>query len=140
MGGRSDSRVTMSPEQVMTFAGSLSPENNGGFASTRASLTVTPPADAKAVRLRVRGDGKVYQFRVRTDANWDGPAYRHTFQTEQAAAQNETDSAWQEITLHIDAFELSFRGRPSPMPPRSSRRESVKLAFSSPASNGGRLS
>jgi NADH dehydrogenase [ubiquinone] 1 alpha subcomplex assembly factor 1 len=53
--------------------------------------------------LKVKGDGRTYQFRVKTDEQYDGIAYRSLFATD--ARQ------WQTITLPFVSFSASFRGR-----------------------------
>ena len=101
MGGRSTSTLRIE-NGVAVFAGNLSSENNGGFASVR---TAAPrlPANVQAIAIRVRGDGKRYQLRVRTHARLDGVAYRHHFETD--------DGRWQEIVLPLASFRPSYRGR-----------------------------
>ena len=70
MGGVSTSRVSIA-KGIATFTGVVSLTNNGGFASVRsAPSSGTFPNDTKAFQLRVRGDGKVYQFTVDTEAGW----------------------------------------------------------------------
>jgi hypothetical protein len=105
MGGRSQSTLRASPAGAV-FAGTVSPENGGGFASIRTPLSTPPMAGVSAVSLRLRGDGKRYQFRVRTSARGDGPAYKHSFETEA--------NQWQELVLPLRDFEASFRGRSVP--------------------------
>lgn len=86
------------------FKGELSLENNGGFSSVRSEpLQVTPQASISAFRIRVRGDGRTYQLRVRADADFDGISYRSEFATRAGE--------WQEISLDLGAFEPVFRGR-----------------------------
>jgi monofunctional biosynthetic peptidoglycan transglycosylase len=57
----------------------------------------------------VKGDGRTYQFRVKTDEQYDGIAYRTLFATD--ARQ------WQTIILPFDSFCASFRGKPVPEAP-----------------------
>lgn len=101
MGGRSQSAVSET-EHGLRFSGELSLENNGGFASTRR-LVADGLAGATAIRLRVRGDGRRYQLRLRQDRAWDGVAWRHEF---------DTTGEWQTLTLRLGEFEPVFRGRP----------------------------
>ncbi len=103
MGGMSGGSLVQADDSVALFGGFLSLENNGGFASVR-----TRPVDWKldgytGIRLRVRGDGRRYQFRLRTDDRFDGMAYRHEF--------GSGDGEWLEIDLPFAEFEASFRGR-----------------------------
>lgn len=100
MGGRSSSSTEVH-EQGLTFSGELSLENNGGFASTRRQLH-EPPLGAIAVRLKVRGDGRSYQLRLRHDQRFDGVAWRHDF---------DTNGQWQELELQLKDFIPVFRGQ-----------------------------
>ena len=73
MGGVSSSSVTRA-SGLLTFAGRVRLENNGGFASTR-SATVAKPVNAAlrtatALSLRVRGDGSTYQLTLDTGTTW----------------------------------------------------------------------
>ena len=66
MGGVSDGRFRITPESTLEFFGTLSLENNGGFASVR-----TKPADLdiKAgddLVIRVKGDGREYVLNLYT--------------------------------------------------------------------------
>jgi NADH dehydrogenase [ubiquinone] 1 alpha subcomplex assembly factor 1 len=65
MGGLSRGQLKLSPEGYGKFSGTVSLANNGGFTSIRCNLPPTAiPQDAK-ISLRIKGDGKAYQFRVR---------------------------------------------------------------------------
>lgn len=101
MGGRS--RGTWRVDAgVGLFSGDLSLENNGGFSSVRSPALSQAPSGATGFRLRVKGDGRTYQFRVRTDANFDGASYRVEFSTRAGE--------WQEIELALADFDAVFRG------------------------------
>ena len=54
------------------------------------------------MRARLRGDGRVYQLRLRTSDRFDGVAYRAEFRTE--------PGEWITVTLPLAEFEPSFRG------------------------------
>ncbi len=73
MGGVSSSRVS-TRAGVLTFAGRVRLENNGGFASTRSrSVTErsnTALSQGNAVRVRLRGDGSTYQLTFDTGQGW----------------------------------------------------------------------
>mmetsp|Transcript_4485 Transcript_4485/g.12229 ORF Transcript_4485/g.12229 Transcript_4485/m.12229 type:complete len:618 (-) Transcript_4485:2455-4308(-) len=86
MGGVSESKLRLSEDsQAALFAGMVSTNNRGGFASVRSASLETPlnlsRAGFKAFRLRVRGDGQRYKFIVRCDQKWDGVAYCYSFDT-----------------------------------------------------------
>ena len=100
MGGLSSGQISRSDEGLV-FSGELSLENNGGFASVRRPVDADLTA-AKGVRLRLRGDGRGYQFRLRLDGDFDGIAWRAEF---------DTGGQWQTIELPFGLFEAVFRGR-----------------------------
>ena len=80
MGGRS--AAVMQPHaNGVQFSGLLSLENNGGFASIRRIPAALELTNEKAIVLAVQGDGRTYQFRLRTNRQLDGVAYVATFIT-----------------------------------------------------------
>lgn len=101
MGGVSTGSM-VSTANGLRFQGVLSLENNGGFASVRRMLGFDLRAVA-GVRLRVRGDGRTYQFRVRQDEQFDKVAWRADFTT---------NGEWQTIELLFEQFQPVWRGRP----------------------------
>lgn len=60
MGGVSSSALVEDPDGGAVFKGIVSLENNGGFASVRASLGTRDLSKGKGVLLRALGDGKRY--------------------------------------------------------------------------------
>ncbi len=96
---------------VLYFSGSLSLENNGGFAQIYSPTEIADFSDYSTVRLRVKGDGRTYQFRIATEDRYRSSriAYRANFPTE--------DGKWTEVTLPFDSFAPSFRGRILSGPP-----------------------
>jgi NADH dehydrogenase [ubiquinone] 1 alpha subcomplex assembly factor 1 len=106
MGGRSESDMRVLPDSTGLFAGRVSLENNGGFASTRTLPRDFALGDFTGLRIRVLGDGRRYQFRIRTDSRFDGVAYKQEFDTR--------EGEWLEIDLPFADFQSSFRGRPVP--------------------------
>jgi monofunctional biosynthetic peptidoglycan transglycosylase len=100
MGGLSSGGVEQQGRNIV-FRGDLSLENNGGFASVRR-LVRGDLAGADRVRLKVRGDGRSYQFRIRQDEHFDGIAWRSMLPT---------NGEWQTVELAFDDFEPVFRGR-----------------------------
>ena len=82
------------------FKGYLSLQNNGGFSSIRAYY---PPdlTNVKSIVLKVRGDGRKYNFRIRGNTeSW--ASYTHSFDT--------VEGEWNEIELKIDDFYPVYRG------------------------------
>ena len=109
MGGISQSRIELSPTATAIFSGQLSLENNGGFASIRRRAENYSLEGCTHVMLKVKGDGRTYQFRVNTDDQYDGIAYRTLFATD--------NHDWQTLTLPFDSFSASFKGKPVPGAP-----------------------
>ena len=110
MGGVSSGKAEIN-EGELHFSGMLSLENNGGFAQIYSQTEVSDFSNYSVVKLRVKGDGRTYQFRIMTDARFSGSqiAYRAEFKTE----ANE----WIEISIPFELFVPSFRGRLLEGPP-----------------------
>lgn len=107
MGGLSQSKVTWNEkENTLDFSGKVSLENNGGFASVRAIPQNFNQKVFKKIKLRVKGDGKIYQFRMRSTRNFDGISYTLDFETDK--------DKWEEIELEVEDFDPTFRGRVYP--------------------------
>ena len=103
MGGISQSEMKVQNDGFANFSGSVSPDNNGGFASIRAMIETNSEEKYKGVIIRVKGDGKKYNLRFRTSTNFDGYAYQAKFQTK--------EESWIEYKLPFSSFEPTFRGR-----------------------------
>lgn len=99
MGGISSGGMRQDRGNLL-FAGELSLENNGGFASVRR-LVNADLSRATGVRFRLRGDGRSYQFRLRMDGGFDGVAWRVEFPT---------NGDWQTFEFRLDEFDPVFRG------------------------------
>jgi len=103
MGGVSSGAVTREAGGALVFAGTVSFERGGGFASARRALAgdALPPLDA--LSLRVLGDGKRYKLAAYTDAGTSGFAYQASFETR----AGETTV----VVIALASFEARFRGR-----------------------------
>jgi hypothetical protein len=99
MGGRSLGTASVAGE-VLSFSGSLN-TNGGGFASIRVSARDLLGDDAAGMRLKVRGDGRTYTFRLRPKNS--RISYWSLFATE--------DGKWLEVTLPFASFWPNWRGR-----------------------------
>jgi len=106
MGGISSSRMEVPENGPALFSGILSLENNGGFASVRCLPRRFELESYDGIRLRVRGDGKIYKLRLRMDNGFDGVAYESGFSTE--------SDTWITIDLAFSSFRATFRGRAVP--------------------------
>ena len=76
MGGVSSGGIERTEENTGIFSGELSLENNGGFASVRALVGRQDLSSFEGLEIRVRGDGRRYQLRLRMDDRFDGIADR----------------------------------------------------------------
>lgn len=102
MGGVSESDLALSENDTLLFAGNLSLDNNGGFASVRSVPNTLGITDEAGIRLTVRGDGKLYHLRLYAPDRRD-VAYEAAFQT--------VDNEWQTIELPFATFEPTFFGQ-----------------------------
>ena len=120
MGGLSRSQLVLDPAGAR-FEGTVTTDNNGGFASIR-TRNLEPPLDLSAatgLALRVRGDGKRYKFLLRDSSGWDSLAYSAQFDTQPAT--------W--ITVKIPFADLVpvFRAKTVPNAPPINLRQVVSL-------------
>ncbi|MBT7714789.1 MAG: DUF4174 domain-containing protein [Deltaproteobacteria bacterium] len=103
MGGISQSDIIFSNKGTAIFRGTLSLENNGGFASTRTDPTAYHIGGYSGLVMRIKGDGQRYQVRLRIDDRFDGISYRHRFTTR--------SESWLTIRVPFRNFVPVFRGR-----------------------------
>ena len=103
MGGISRSDIRRTGRDTGVFEGVLSLENNGGFASVRVVVERRNLSIYSGLEVRVRGDGRTYQLRLRTTDSFDGIAYRADFETR--------DGEWTTTRIPFDQFLPGFRGR-----------------------------
>jgi hypothetical protein len=103
MGGVSRSNVNLHSDGYLLFAGEVSTDYGGGFASVKTYLENLEISKYEGFILRVKGDGKTYQFRCRMGDNTNEISYRNYFQ-----ANNKN---WQEILLPFKDFLPTYRGR-----------------------------
>ena len=102
MGGVSQSQIKQNQQQELLFTGNVSLDNNGGFASTESRFT-HQISTASALTIAVKGDGKVYQLRLKTPQLSYGEAYVANFTTQADTLTEHTFTATN--------FTVSFRGR-----------------------------
>jgi monofunctional biosynthetic peptidoglycan transglycosylase len=76
MGGVSDGRYRITAEKTLEFSGTLSLENNGGFASVRTKPTELDIKDGDTIVLRVKGDGREYVLNLYTKSRRMAFSYR----------------------------------------------------------------
>jgi len=103
MGGVSTGRFRITDEATLEFSGTLSLENNGGFASVRTRPTALPIRAGDTLVVRVKGDGREYQVNLYTADRRMAFSYRAPLPTD--AGQ------WREIQLPLSGFEPTSFGR-----------------------------
>jgi hypothetical protein len=101
MGGESSSTIKLNEEGHGVFEGRISLDNNGGFSSVRYRFPKKQIKLFHSIMIRVQGDGKSYQLRVKSDSN-QYYSYINPFTT---------TGVWQEIEIPLKNFYPSFRGR-----------------------------
>lgn len=106
MGGLSQSILNVTEEGHGQFSGTVSLENYGGFASVRFDTRSIEVSGHTHIRLKVKGDGKRYQFRIK-DKRRSYHSYINYF---------ETTGEWETIDIPIASLYPSFRGRTLDMP------------------------
>lgn len=108
MGGRSDSQLSMTEEGQLKFTGRVSLENDGGFCSFQQTTEKDPyvVADKSSFTIMLKGDGKDYNFRVRTPKGRH--AYAYTFPTK--------GDKWETVIIPFDGMKATFHGEPVDVP------------------------
>lgn len=101
MGGISNSTFSQNSEGHGVFKGNVSTENNGGFASVRLQLSSFNINDSKQLKIKLKGDSKNYQLRVKANAS-DYYSYITEFST---------SGSWETIIINLNDLYPSFRGR-----------------------------
>ena len=102
MGGRSDGDFGIERGELH-FSGRTNTDG-GGFSSIRTEPVQLDLSTYDGIRLRVKGDGRRYTWRLTTDARWRGRevAYWADFDTE--------DGAWSTVDIPFSRFVPRFRG------------------------------
>jgi monofunctional biosynthetic peptidoglycan transglycosylase len=103
MGGRSKGEFEINDENSLKFTGVLSLENNGGFASVRSRPTQLDLQKDDTLVIRVKGDGRTYNFNLYVPTQLTAFSYRVSFQTK----KNE----WIEVELPLKNFQATWFGR-----------------------------
>ena len=106
MGGRSSGSIKVNADGFGVFSGSISLDNYGGFSSVRHQFDKIEVKDYTKVVLKIKGDGKNYQFRIKN-------SYRNSYSY---IAPFSTSGEWQEIEIPLKDMYPSYRGRILDMP------------------------
>ncbi len=106
MGGRSGGNFYINNEGSGVFEGYVSLENNGGFSSVRYNFESRNVDNYSKIVIRLRGDGKRYQLRVKSNKS-DSHAYINYILT---------TKNWQVIEIPLSEMYPTFRGRKLDIP------------------------
>ena len=105
MGGISSSKIIINTSGHGVFSGHVSTQNNGGFSSVRYQLK-SDVSKFSDFEIRIKGDGKKYQFRVKSKLN-EYHSYKFDFKT---------SGEWQTLKISFKELVPTFRGRLLDMP------------------------
>lgn len=97
-------------EGVGVFQGNVALDHHGGFASVHFGSGELDLSRYAGLALRVRGDGKRYTLRLRTNRTGDGANYQSELAPEAGA--------WRNLRLPFAAFQPVHGGRSTAPPPR----------------------
>ncbi len=102
MGGRSEGGFRRTSEGL-SFSGRTN-TRGGGFSSIRTENLRLDLSKHDGIRLRVKGDGRRYTWRLTTTARWRGRevAYWADFET--------LDGQWHTVDIPFSSFVPRFRG------------------------------
>ena len=100
-----ENRIGLTPESVKILTSNghkVLIENNGGFASIRCELKNNDLSNEDGIYLKVKGDGRKYQFRIQSKVSrWAN--YSNEFKTKKDLVQT--------FYLPFKDFKPSWRGR-----------------------------
>jgi len=103
MGGVSEGAFQLTDKKTLEFAGVLSLENNGGFASIRTNSKSLALKQGDSLVVKVRGDGREYTMNLYLAKAELAFAYRAAVPTKK--------EEWVEVTLPLDKFEATSFGQ-----------------------------
>ena len=106
MGGRSSGAFSLSQDGYGQFSGTVSLENNGGFSSVKYAMETLTVKPSSTIRIRLKGDGNAYQFRVK-DKRRHSYSYIATFKS---------TGQWQTLEFTLADLYPTFRGRKVALP------------------------
>jgi hypothetical protein len=101
MGGVSQGNFKINENGNGLYFGKVSLENNGGFSSLRYRFNTIDVSKYSKIVLRIKGDGKNYQFRIK-DKLRNYYSYISVFKT---------TNDWQLVEINLAEMYPAFRGR-----------------------------
>ncbi len=106
MGGRSSGKFSINADGYGQFSGTVSLENNGGFSSVRFTMAPQKVSPKSKIRIRLKGDGNRFQFRVRDEAKRNYSYF----------TRFDTTGDWQTLEFQLSDLYPVFRGRRLDLP------------------------
>lgn len=106
MGGKSSGKFKINNAGKGLFYGEVSIENNGGFSMVQYRFETKKVTNSSKVCIKLKGDGKNYQFRIKSNA-LEKHAYITSFTT---------TKTWQIIEIPFQNMYPAFRGRELDIP------------------------
>lgn len=103
MGGVSDGRFKITDQKTLEFFGTLSLENNGGFASVRSRSKKLGLQPGDVLVAKIRGDGREYSLNLYLNRPLIAFSYRATVRTKK--------DEWLEVKVPLDQCEATSFGR-----------------------------
>jgi hypothetical protein len=100
MGGISNSSLKITENGNAEFSGTVSTENNGGFAMVRLPVNIKLKENNSKIVLKIKGDGKKYQLRIKSKR----------FQRYWYVASFQSTNKTQELEIPLKDFFPSYRG------------------------------
>ncbi|SFH76838.1 CIA30 family protein [Halpernia frigidisoli] len=104
MGGKSESQLKMTDDSEAIFTGRVSLENYGGFCSIHQTSEKEPftiNENSDSFILNLKGDGKNYNFRIRT------PKGRHSYASTFSTSNN---GDWESIAIPFKSMQATYHG------------------------------
>ena len=103
MGGVSEGQFKITDKKTLEFFGTLSLENNGGFASVRTKAKKLGLEQGDTLIVKVRGDGREYLMNLSVPTIRIAYNYRAMLQTKK--------DEWIEVEMPLDKFEATSFGQ-----------------------------
>lgn len=105
MGGRSQGELTVTDHNLI-FSGTISLENNGGFASLKSPFGKYDLAGCNTVSVRFRSSGQRFYFTLENHRRFYMPNYKHLL------AEIPTGE-WQTVEIPLNTFAEYRMGDPT---------------------------
>ncbi|MEI6084108.1 MAG: CIA30 family protein [Verrucomicrobiota bacterium] len=103
MGGVSEGGFKRTDAKTLLFSGTLSLENNGGFASIRTEPRAMDLTGLSALVVKARGDGRTYWIDLRVARQQMASSYRAELPT--------VKGEWREVRIPLRDFQFQSFGR-----------------------------